>query len=193
MKIIKLDATASTNDYINDLSRKVMSEDGLVVVANHQTQGKGQRGNQWFSESYKSLTFSVLKRFDGLDIQQVSMVHWAVSIAIKTALEDMGIPNIYVKWPNDILTGTMKICGILIENSVKSTKIDSSIVGIGINVNNTSFPGLPKATSMLLSTGATYQIDEVLEKICTKVLSELKDLETKDQVLLKELYEEQLF
>jgi len=193
MKIIKLSATKSTNDYIHSFSKEIAVEDELVVVANDQTNGRGQRGSGWFSEPLNSLTFSVLKKFKTLHVKHAIIINWGVSLAIKAALEDVGVPNVHIKWPNDILAGMMKVCGILIENRIVNAKIDSAVIGVGINVNNTVFPNLPKATSMSLSTGKEYLLSEVLDEVCDKIILELNRIDENSFLDVKTRYENALF
>lgn len=85
MKIIKLNAIDSTNTYLKNLSKNVRLDDGTVVLAGHQTHGRGQMGANWQAKAGQSLTFSVFKRFKDLNIQEQSMITFAVSLGIKTA------------------------------------------------------------------------------------------------------------
>ncbi len=116
----------------------------------------------------------------------------ATSLAVKEALEDFGIPQVSVKWPNDILSRSQKICGILIENTLTGNTIAMSIIGIGLNVNETSFPNLPQATSMKLAAGTSFDLDTVLRAVCKSVIEAVSDLKHSESSL-KNRYEEALF
>ena len=148
MKLIKLNATDSTNDYLKRLQLNADTENWTVVTALSQTAGKGQMGSVWLSEEGKNLTMSILVMDSGIQVQQIFSLNIAVSVAIIIVLEKMGIPNLAVKWPNDIMSGNKKIGGILIENTIKTNTEIISIIGIGLNVNQTNFQNLPKASSL---------------------------------------------
>jgi BirA family biotin operon repressor/biotin-[acetyl-CoA-carboxylase] ligase len=193
LKIIKINAIDSTNSYLKDLNKNAPVEDALVVIAKRQTNGRGQMGANWQSHEGKSLTFSVFKRFSKLTISDQSKVTFAVAVAIKRALEKFNIPEVSIKWPNDIMSYQMKIGGILIENQTKRDRLFTSIIGVGINVNETSFEDLPTATSMRLSTGVSYNIEEVFQKICDCIFEQLDLIEQKENSNLKDRYESSLF
>jgi BirA family biotin operon repressor/biotin-[acetyl-CoA-carboxylase] ligase len=116
----------------------------------------------------------------------------AISLAIIKAFKALNIPDLSIKWPNDILSADKKICGILIENVIKN-KLNSTIIGIGVNVNQTQFKNLPKASSLKSITGIHYELDEILNSIIkhTKYYSLLLQEEHYDTV--KTEYENLLF
>ena len=146
--IIWLEAAESSND---EARRTIDRLDNLSVVAVRcQTAGRGQGTNSWESAPGENLTFSVvLKKLDILPNQQIA-ISQITSLSIVEFLEHHGI-EARIKLPNDIYVGAKKICGILIENSIRSNRIVWSIIGIGINVNQTIFPSsLPNPTSILL-------------------------------------------
>lgn len=165
MQIIKLNATESTNAYLKELFIDVALNDFTVVVANEQSKGRGQMGTVWESEPGKNLTFSVLKRFDGFVVSQQFMINVMVSMALYEHLKKLQIPDLSVKWPNDILSGHHKIAGILIENILSGDKIQSSIIGIGLNVNQMHFNNLPNVSSIKLILGKNMDLDELLRSI----------------------------
>ena len=148
MQLIKLNATDSTNNYLKKLMLETVLDDFSVVVTNHQTKGRGQMGSEWSSEKDKNLTFSVLKSKTSLLLHQQFMLSILVSLSIVKTLEGYNIPKLAIKWPNDILSDHHKIAGILIENSIKNQQIEFSVIGIGLNVNQEIFEGLPKVCSL---------------------------------------------
>ncbi len=95
-------------------------EDYTTVVAKNQLKGRGQMGTSWQSEGGKNLTFSVLKNFSALRVQQQFVLNIGVSMALCDVLRTLGLPNVTIKWPNDIMSGSLKICGILIENILRN-------------------------------------------------------------------------
>ena len=162
MLIIKLDATDSTNAYLKNVMQTEVLDDFTTVIANKQLKGRGQLGASWISEPGKNLTISVLKKFNTLKASKQFILNMAVSMAVYDTLKALHISSLSIKWPNDILSGNQKICGILIENVMQEQIISSAIIGIGLNVNQVHFPGLKRATSIKLLTGKTIATDEVL-------------------------------
>ena len=150
--IIWLDKTDSTNE---EAKRQISTLDNLSVLsAFEQTSGKGQRGNSWSSDAGKNLTFSIVMKYGCGTIPEIRAIDQFViseitALAVVELLSAYGI-EAKIKWPNDIYVGDRKICGILIEHSVRDRMLSSSIIGVGLNVNQTEFdPSLPNPTSML--------------------------------------------
>src|SRR6476620_5399277 len=170
MNIIKLDATPSTNDFLKTLLTNQFVENFTVVTAENQTSGRGQMGAKWEAESGKNLTFSVLVKDVLTEINSIFHLNVLVAVSIAEALEAFNIPNLAIKWPNDILAEHKKIAGILIENSLKSNGEIFSVVGIGLNVNQQNFDELPKATS--LSCILNHDLDK--EAVMVAVIQNLK-------------------
>jgi len=170
MNIIKLDATPSTNDFLKALLTNQFVENFTVVTAENQTSGRGQMGAKWEVESGKNLTFSVLVKDVLTEINSIFHLNVLVAVSIIEALEHFNIPNLAIKWPNDILAEHKKIAGVLIENSLKSNGEIFSVVGIGLNVNQKNFDDLPKATS--LSTILNHDLDK--EAVLVSVIQNLK-------------------
>jgi BirA family biotin operon repressor/biotin-[acetyl-CoA-carboxylase] ligase len=193
MQLIKLDATASTNLYLKNLMLEENLVDFTIVTAKEQLKGKGQMGASWDAEKGKNLTFSVLKHQQMLLIKDQFILNMLVSLAIYKSLEYMKIPDLSIKWPNDILSGRNKICGILIENLLLGQKISASIIGIGLNVNQTQFKNLPNATSLKLITGKTFDLDEVLQIIAKNLELLFGELGSGHEQLLKKAYLKVLF
>lgn len=192
-KILKLDATDSTNSYLKDLLRYENPLDYTVVVAKKQLKGRGQMGTLWQSKGGKNLTFSALKKFDALNVQHQFILNITVSLAVCDALNQLSIPNIKVKWPNDIMSGSKKICGILIENILKGSQVNHSIIGIGLNVNQTDFRDLDKASSLKALTGKHYDLYEILHKILERISFYFDGIESKTVSQLLPAYEKLLF
>ncbi|QQX76918.1 MULTISPECIES: biotin--[acetyl-CoA-carboxylase] ligase [Aequorivita] len=193
MKIIKLNAIDSTNSYLKQLAKATCLQDETVVLTNRQISGRGQMGNVWLSREGQSLTFSMFKAFGRLQIERQFMISMAVSLAIVKALKSLNVPNISIKWPNDILSANKKIGGILIENVLEGNYVNQSIIGIGLNVNETDFLKLPQASSLKLETGKTFFLEEVFQSIVISVFQNLKDLTQKNFEDIKLKYENELF
>lgn len=193
MYIIKLDAIDSTNSYLKAMSAVNLPKDFTVVVANHQTQGRGQMGTIWQTEDGKNLTASVFKEVGSIAIEKQFYISMAVALSICKALDHLKIPKLSIKWPNDILSANKKICGILIENVIKQNQLKGSIIGFGLNVNQKHFDNLPKASSINLLTGIVYDRDEILSGILTELQAYFKLLDAKNYSEIKAQYETLLF
>ena len=176
MRIKWMEEVDSTN---NELLRHIGDADNLsVVAAVNQTAGRGQRGNRWVSAPGDNLTFSFILKPSGLPAREVMAVTCFATLAVRSALQEEGVPAV-IKWPNDIYVGKKKICGMLVENGLDGTDIAWSVVGIGINLNQTVFPGeVMNATSLKRLTGRTYEPGLFLEKVCHALETLLPDLET---------------
>ena len=194
MKIIKLNAIASTNSFLKDLANNSTLDNFTVVTTNNQTKGRGQQDNKWISKPFKNLTFSVFIQFNNLAIHQKKYLNFAISLAIFEVLFDENLPTTYIKWPNDILSANKKICGILIENSIKGSKIKSSVVGIGLNVNQIDFPkALKNVTSLKIETKKEYNLDTLLHKIIIKIEEKIALINLKQFDILEQNYLKYLF
>jgi len=193
MNIIKLNAIDSTNTYLKNIVAKALPEDYTVVVTKHQSKGRGQMGTSWSTEADKNLIVSVFRQLGDLDIIQQFYISMVVALAIHDALKVFQIPDLNIKWPNDILSGDKKLCGILIENSVKKNGLLCSVIGFGINVNQKYFQNLPKATSMTNVTGIIFDKDEVLSIVLNRLKLYFELLESKQLPDIKLAYETFLF
>lgn len=192
-KIIKLDAINSTNAYLKELLTKEEINQTVVAVAHTQLNGKGQMGTVWSSEPGKNLTFSVLYDISFLKNVQQFYVSMAVSLAVFDVLNALLIPDLKIKWPNDILSGGKKLCGILIENTIREGKQQYCIAGIGLNVNQTLFPGLPSATSLKAVTGISFNLEELLMHLLQKLTFYLDKLKFNEFSALKAQYLQVLY
>lgn len=193
MRIIKLNAIDSTNVFLKQLSSEEVLEDYTIVMSDLQTQGRGQMGTTWNSNKGENLMFSVFKGVSFLKPEQHFNISMVVTLALIGALKKFHIPKLNIKWPNDILSEGKKICGILIENSIKQNSFKDSIIGIGINVNQVDFNSLPKASSLHIITGKTYNLDELLDAFVEQFKYYFSVLEANKFDLIKEEYELYLF
>lgn len=169
MKLIKLSAIDSTNDFLKELSKNELLPNFTTVIAEEQTKGRGQMGASWLTEKGKNLIMSILiKDFVG-NPDQVFHLNVAVSVSVLQVLKELELPDLSIKWPNDILSHDKKIAGILIENRFRSDGSIESIVGVGLNVNQTDFSTLPNASSLALIAGHNFDIQSILGKITSKM------------------------
>lgn len=139
-----------------------------VYAAKFQTAGRGQRGNKWSSAAGQNLTFSVLLNFShpqmpDLAVRNQFLLSIVAALSVSDLLSKLNIRNT-IKWPNDIYIGRRKVCGMLIENIVGNAGLEHSIIGIGLNLNQTEFPPeLVNPTSVLVSSGLRTVPEEVLD------------------------------
>jgi BirA family biotin operon repressor/biotin-[acetyl-CoA-carboxylase] ligase len=183
MKLIKLDAIDSTNEFLKGLSNRQELDNFTVVVAEKQTKGKGQMGAVWDSEEGKNLIVSVFIKDPLLNIKQIYNLNIAIATAVVDALEIYNIPEVHIKWPNDIMSYNFKIGGILIENSLKSDGGVSSVVGLGLNINQTNFDNLPKASSLAAICGTYFDKNQLLVSIIEKMKQNIAEIESESEVL----------
>jgi len=194
MKIVKLNAINSTNTFLRELTREAVVENFTVVITENQTNGKGQFDNKWTSEAGKNLIFSVLYRFYDLSVEKAFYLNCAISLAIYKVLSEYHKEKLKVKWPNDILSSTKKLCGILIENTVSNGRITSAIIGIGLNVNQENFPkDLLNATSLKLVTGKEIDKEILFQELLDEIQQQLKFVDNKQFTLLQKKYEQVLY
>lgn len=193
MLIHKINATTSTNSYLKALLKEKELEQDLVVIADEQLQGRGQMGARWCSQKGKSLTFSVYKRFYGFNVCHHFLLSMAVSLAIKEVLEDFEMPDVKIKWPNDILSANKKICGILIENTLMGGLIKGSVIGVGLNVNEDQLEGLPNASSMRIITNRNFDLDVVFEKLTYSIFQKLSFLQNDKHASIENSYLKSLY
>ncbi len=160
MTLIKIHDCDSTNNYaLSFRSTKLFSE-GLVVISDYQTTGKGQRGSNWISDRGKNLLISIVME-PKISINKQFEISKITSLSILDCLQSLGL-KAKIKWPNDILVGTKKISGILIENLISKNLISHSVIGIGLNVNQLKFKNFENTpTSLSLELGNKFDLEEV--------------------------------
>lgn len=173
MRLVKLDAVGSTNDFLKALAREGNIENFTVVSTENQISGRGQMGSRWEAEPAKNLTFSVLVQNVIRHPDEIFNLNIAIAVSLINSLENCHVPNLAVKWPNDIMSGTKKIGGILIENVMKPDGEIWSVGGIGLNVNQKNFAGLPKASSMAVVCGIEFDRNQLLQDIASVIESNL--------------------
>ena len=150
----------STNDILTNLLKRNKVVEGDSIETDFQYQGKGQRNNTWISEKESNILLSFLLS-PNLKVENQFIIHVLVSISLIKLLNKLNI-DARIKWPNDIYVGDKKIAGILIENFIFKKKVQNSVVGIGLNLNQRNFKGF-RATSVYLETNIKYEKKEVVD------------------------------
>lgn len=163
-QIIRLEETISTNQYMRQLLENGFLPEGSVVIADFQSAGKGQIGNHWESEKGRNLTFSILLYPDFLMANRQFLISQITALSVKETLDEY-VEDITIKWPNDIYWREKKICGMLIENDLAGQTLFSSILGIGININQEQFlSNAPNPVSLRMITGQDYDREFFFER-----------------------------
>ena len=193
MKIIKVDAIDSTNTFLKDFLRKDSHKEAVCIWAKHQYAGRGQMGNVWNSEVGKNLTFSFFHPLTKNTSQNPFILNMLVSLSIWDTLIHFETPFLKIKWPNDIMSVSRKIGGILIENCFQKDGSQAYVIGIGINVNQTNFDHLPKASSLQNITNSIYDIESLLITFLKSFENKIKNVTTDDFETIKNQYESLLF
>lgn len=175
IEIIELVTVDSTNNYAMKLIDQDLARHGMMVLAQEQTAGKGQRGRKWVDRKGESLLMSLIV-CPQYGLQSQFQFSATVAVAIAKYLQKC-IPNgsVAIKWPNDIIINDKKSAGVLIENVIRGSQWAYSVIGLGLNVQQTEFgPDLPHATSLNKELPARYNIRLLAEEINSSILSALE-------------------
>jgi BirA family biotin operon repressor/biotin-[acetyl-CoA-carboxylase] ligase len=163
--LIHLPSVDSTNNYAISLLKQPDTREGTVILADFQTGGRGQSGNQWVSDKASNLLFSVILKPRTVPAEKQFYLSMCISIGIAEFLSLLTGP-VAIKWPNDMLVNNKKIAGMLIENTIMGEYLNSSVIGIGLNVNQRGFPSsLQQATSLSIQSGISYDLRSLLDSL----------------------------
>jgi BirA family biotin operon repressor/biotin-[acetyl-CoA-carboxylase] ligase len=185
---MRSDEGDSTNLYMKRLAREEHPEEGSLVIADHQTAGRGQMGSPWFSTKGDNLTFSLLIYPKGVEVAKQFIISRIASLAVKNTL-DQFTDDIRIKWPNDIYWKDKKIAGMLIENDIQGKHIENSVIGIGININQLDFPPeLPNPVSLRQITGTLQDRDYILETFMREFFLLYRELQQGETETIEDEY-----
>lgn len=192
-EIISLAETESTNQYVKELLATGKPKEGTVVVADFQTRGRGQKGNGWHSQKGENLLFSLLIYPSGIAPNRQFIISRVISLALLRTLGKYA-DGVKIKWPNDIYIGKRKIAGILIENSLLGRNISDSIIGVGLNVNQTVFPeDLPNPISLRQLTSELHDRSLMLSQILACFFQIYDEVKNGDSSSVEDEYLQNLF
>ena len=177
--VIYLPQCHSTNTEIQTFLKKMTLNEGSILFTDYQINGRGQQNNKWLSQKGKNILMSILLKPTFLCLDEQFYLNIITCLATTDALEVFTGNNLKIKWPNDVYAGINKIAGILLEASVSKRAIDHTIIGLGVNINQQEFGGL-KATSVLLETGSTQRIDNIMELILLSLEKWYQKLKNRD-------------
>ena len=187
--IYHLGTTTSTNDDARDAKYR----HGDIVWAEHQTAGRGQRGHKWLSPEGENLTFTMVVEPHFLPVAEQFLLCEAMSVALTDTFAAYGIDT-RIKWTNDIYAGDRKLEGVLIEHNYSGQTLSRSLLGIGINVNQTKFdPSLPNPVSMAQLTSRRYDRREVLETFERCMLARYEQFERGEREALQRDYRDHMY
>jgi len=159
-EIIYLPEVDSTNNYLKTFSEARKINIPILLIAGNQTKGRGQQKNKWESEAKKNLLLSLLIK-EEIPVDKAFYLSKVTALAISKLLENEASVKTKIKWTNDIYVQNKKIAGVLIENTMKGNKIVQSIIGVGINLNQTRFSEqLPNPVSLKQITKKNYDIED---------------------------------
>ncbi len=186
-KLIYVPECHSTNSLLSEFDNQSALPEGATLITDHQTEGRGQRGNRWETEPGMNLTFSILLRPTFLEAKDLFQLNMAVALAVADALRTMLSEPITLKWPNDILVNDKKIGGMLIESQLQGFLLSSSVIGIGINVNQQNFE-YPTASSLRNFTGTCLDLNDTFLRLLESIEKEYLELRTRKVSVLKQRY-----
>ncbi len=172
LKLIELEYTDSTNNYAMQLINDDKAQPGTTITTRSQGKGKGQRGKVWIDEPGQSLLMSIIVAPKQLLTEQF-VFSASVAVAIANVLQKF-LPDssVRIKWPNDIIINDKKAGGILIENVLRGSNWTHSVIGFGLNINQSSFPDtLPYATSIKIASGQETDMARIRERVREHILA----------------------
>jgi BirA family biotin operon repressor/biotin-[acetyl-CoA-carboxylase] ligase len=193
--LVYFNRVTSTNNVLSEmLSNSKPLAEGSVIMADEQSHGRGQHGTFWEASPGKNITISILYKPEFLTIEKQFYLSMAISIGICNFLDDVLKIKTEIKWPNDIYVGIEKIAGILIENSLMGSNLKTSIIGIGLNVNQEFFHSdAPNPCSMKLLSGIEYHIDDLLPLLFEEIEIQYLNLKAGKFQYLKDTYLHKLY
>ena len=193
--LVKLSEIDSTNNYLKkELSNTKPLAEGTVIMADHQSAGRGQHGNVWVTEKGRNLTISILLKPIFLNPKQQFVLNKAVSLGINDCLSAIIGEDCKIKWPNDIYYKDRKLGGVLIENTVAGTQLKTSVVGIGVNVNQQNFgAGAERATSLSKILQQDYPLHDLLRQLCKSIENRYLQLKENGHFCLHKEYLDRLY
>ncbi len=186
-QLIELETVDSTNNYAMGLIHAGLANPGTVCLARHQWAGKGQRGRDWQDEAGQNLMVSLIIAPEGLVLSRQYLLSAAVSLGILDAIPRIRDGEWRIKWPNDIYWNDRKAAGILIESVIHGENWPWAVVGIGMNLNQISFPeDIPHAISLKQITGMDYEPVSVAREMIPAVQTRIDQLRNDPMKILED-------
>jgi BirA family transcriptional regulator, biotin operon repressor / biotin---[acetyl-CoA-carboxylase] ligase len=184
----------STNTYLAGLLRNIELPEGSVIRAVKQSAGRGQKGAIWESEGGKNLLVSFLFYPTFISSKEIFLLNKTFALGLHDFVLIYLKKHVRIKWPNDIYWKNKKVSGILIENSINSSMIAHSILGVGVNINQVSFPDeLSNPVSFSLVKHKEFDIEELFNALCACIESRYLKLKNGDHKSLHDDYHSLLY
>lgn len=162
-----LETVNSTNSFMNHLLLQERLPEGMAIVAGEQTEGRGLANERWISDAGKNLLMTILFYPTFLPVQNLFLLSKTFSLGIYDGLTEILNDNVKIKWPNDIYFKDKKLGGMLIENSIRHSTLNHSILGFGVNVNQEIFPPeIPNPVSLKMILGRETAVDDCFSTLC---------------------------
>ena len=191
-KLHYLPTCHSTNDIASELLAQKKATEGTLIVTDDQIAGRGQRGNAWESVPYQNVTLSVVLLPNFLHPKDQFLMTMMISVALIDLLCAFLPDGLKIKWPNDIYYYDRKIAGILIESAIQQEDIESTIIGIGLNVNQSQFI-TPNAISLFQITNRQFHLEGIISRLCETMEKRYLELKGGDWTTLKSTYTKSLY
>ena len=192
--LLQLEEVDSTNSYAIDLLSKNKPSEGTVISAWKQTNGRGQIGSSWESEAGKNITVSLILYPSFLPIKQQFLLNQIMSLSIFDFISRFINAEVKIKWPNDIVVKNKKIAGTLIQNILSPNNFQTSIIGIGINVNQTFFKSeTPNPTSIKLETNTENDLQNLINLLCCDIEKRYLQLRADHSSIIQKEYLSNLY
>lgn len=186
--------TDSTNLAAQNLLSKNKPPEGTVISTFHQFNGRGQIGSKWESEPGKNISLSVILYPIFLPANKQFLLNQAVSLAVWDFAAHYFPTAAKIKWPNDLYIGDQKVAGVLIQNAILGQILQSSVVGIGINVNQTHFVTKPpNPVSFKMLTGEDFDLPSLIAQLCEALERRYLELKNGQIVPIQTAYLENLY
>lgn len=189
-QLIKLNSVDSTNNYAANLIRTTKVVEGTVIMADYQDAGRGQRGAEWHSKPGENLLMSFILSPTFLDISSQFYLSKIVAMSIWDVMNVFDF-DVKIKWPNDIYINEKKVAGVLIENAIQKGKVEKSIIGIGLNVNQEAFSS-DRFTSISKELNSKHDKMDILKMLCKSLEKNYFLLKRNDFKKIDEIYNQRL-
>lgn len=190
--VIRMEDIDSTNNYAANLIKLSTPPDGTVITAQEQTNGRGQRGASWESEPGENLLCSIIYYPQFLNATNHFYLMKSTALAVRDLVEELTGQDTFIKWPNDIMVQNKKIAGLLVEASWNDQKMQSAVVGIGLNINQMNF-NAPHAISVRQVIGHPVELEDCLVQLIQLTDRYMMKLQSGNYSEISRLYRENLF
>lgn len=191
--VIQFEEIDSTNVYAAELIAKTNPMEGTCIVSDFQSAGKGQIGRYWHSAAAKNLLSSFILYPKNLAATDQFYLNIISGLAVMDVVSSF-CKDVSIKWPNDIYVQNKKIAGILVQNTLRGKDVKSTIIGIGLNVNESAFPhDLPNPTSLALETDTLFSLENIRLHLSTRLEYYYNKLNAKHYTALKQQYLNHLY